>query len=389
MGDFMLTFLLVVIYLAFISLGLPDSLLGSSWPVMHQDLEVSLSSAGMVSMLVTSGTIVSSLLSARVISRFGTGKVTFVSVFLTAASLLGFSLAGSFPALCLLAVPLGLGAGAVDSGLNNFIALHYEARHMSWLHCFWGVGAAAGPLILSRFLLLEGGWRKGYLVIACIQFILTFLLLFSLPLWSKAEAVSPHQKETEENKGSRNLLSFPLVRLSLLSFIAYCAIETTTGLWGTSYLVSSRGLTADLAAQLISFFYVGITAGRLITGFLSLRLSGRILIRSGLLLVLCGILCFLHPGTGACILALILIGLGCAPVFPCMLHDTPQKAGEQLSSRVMGLQMASAYLGSTLMPPLFGFLAGLSSPSLFPFFLGAALLALLWCTERTNRQLSS
>lgn len=382
----MLTFLLVMIYLAFISLGLPDSLLGSAWPVMRLDLNMPLSAAGVISMIITGGTIVSSFLSGRLIARWGTGRVTLCSVFMTAVALLGFSASGSFWMLCLLAVPLGLGAGAVDSALNNFVALHYKARQMSWLHCFWGIGATSGPLILSAFMRAPNGWRWGYLVIAVIQSVLTFALFATLPAWKRVESpcVGAEEQQTAGVK-INELIKLPVVRASLGAFFCYCALELTTGLWASSFLVAVKNISPATAAGWTSLFYLGITIGRFLSGFLTLRWQGSQLVRGGIVLIGTGILLLWLPLPAAVSMpGLVLIGLGCAPVYPCMLHDTPRRVGEAASQALMGIQMGVAYIGSSLMPPLFGVLAGWISPTLLPAYLMLLALVMLFCSERMN-----
>jgi len=386
----MLTFILIIIYMSFISLGLPDSLLGAVWPVMRIDMQMPLSAAGILSMLITGGTIISSFFSGKMIKKFGTGKVTFISVIMTAFALLGFSVSMSFYWLCLLAIPLGLGAGAVDSALNNFVALHYKAKHMSWLHCFWGIGATSGPFIMSMFLSSANGWRKGYLIISILQLCLVFVLFLSLPLWKRFEQTKVEDLESDnEITQKTSLFSSPIVRFTLVSFFCYCAIETTAGLWGSSYLVNTKGVQADTAAKWVSLFYLGITIGRLITGFVSMRMSNRSLIRVGLISMLLGTVVFFLPVTpSACIFGFILIGLGCAPIFPCMLHDTPRKVGKRLSQSMMGIQMAFAYIGSTLMPPLFGVLAAASGTSIFPIYIFILLFIMVICVEMGNKLLN-
>lgn len=383
----MLTFLLVIIYLAFISLGLPDSLLGSVWPVMKTDLSMPLSAAGVISMIITGGTIISSFISDRIIKKFGTGKITFISVFMTAAALFGFSIAPCFYWLCLLAVPLGLGAGAVDSALNNFVALHYKARHMSWLHCFWGIGATAGPLIMSLFLSIRGGWKKGYFVISIIQFSLVAILFFTLFLWKNFDNSSDWIDENDmSNLSKRNLFSMPIVKYTLLSFFCYSAIETTTGLWGSSFLVGSKGILPEKAAQWISLFYFGITIGRLLTGVIAIKINNQNLIRSGQFFILLGgLFCVLPLSQRVCMIGFILIGLGCAPIFPCMLHDTPKRMGVSLSQSMMGIQMAFAYIGSTFMPPLFGILATKFHTSIFPIYIFLFLIVMIVCVEKIHK----
>ena len=366
-----MTILLVLIYLAFIGLGLPDSLLGAAWPQLRIDIGAPLSGAGMVSMIVTAGTIVSSLVSARVIRRFGTGKVTAVSTALTAAALLGYAFAPAYWWLCIMAIPLGLGAGAVDAALNNFVALHYKAHHMSWLHCFWGLGATAGPILLSVFLVRPQGWRTGIRSIGLLQLALVAVLTVSLPLWRKVtEKNEIGSDATSEPVSNREALRLRGLPAALLTFFCYCGAELGCGLWASSFLVASRGVAPAQAAGWVSLYYAGITAGRFFSGFAMHRLTCPAMIRLGGLTSLAGcVMLVMTLPTVFSAVALVLIGLGCAPVYPCMIHETPARFGEANSQTAMGLQMATAYCGSTLMPPLLGLLAQLVSVTVFPWFL--------------------
>lgn len=391
----MTTFLLIIIYLAFISLGLPDSLLGAAWPVMQSDFGAPIETAGYLFMTIAGGTILSSLVSGKVLKRFGTGKVTFVSVLMTACALLGFYFAPSIIWLFLCAIPLGMGAGAVDSGLNDYVATHYKAHHMSWLHCFWGVGATLGPVIMAQYISNQN-WGKGYLTISGLQFILVVILLFTLPLWNKVNSHITINKEPEEPKG----ISFkenaekvrPLqmngVKLALASFFFYCAVEATVGLWGSSFLVNVKGLTAATAAEWVSFYYAGITIGRLITGFVTFKMSNQMLIRMGQIIALTGAILLVLPlPSFFSVAGFIVVGLGLAPIFPCMLHETPARFGEKHSQAIMGYQMAVAYTGSTFMPPLFGFIASHTTVALFPICTVIFVIAMVLSSEKLNRVL--
>lgn len=386
----MSTILLVLIYIAFISLGLPDAVLGSAWPVLHEELAVSVSWAGILTMVVCGGTIISSFFSAKVIARFGTGKVTAVSVAMTAAGLWGYCFSGGFFWLFLFAVPLGLGAGAVDSALNNFVALHYEAKHMNWLHCFWGIGATAGPFLMSFFLLQENGWRKGYGTIAAMQCVLVACLVISLPIWKGYEEKGGSKEESRQtDAGFRTLVKMPGAKPALLSFFCYCAVEASTGLWSSTYLVRERGLAAETAARWVSLFYLGITIGRAFAGFLAMKCNNKQLIRLGELVCVSGCVLLAVPGwNGLAFIGLILIGLGCAPIYPAMLHDTPNRFGKEMSQGIMGIQMAMAYVGSTFMPPVLGFLGKAFGFAVHPFFLLVIAAAMLWSSERVNRILA-
>ena len=380
----MASLLLPVIYLAFISLGLPDALLGSAWPSMYTELGASLSWAGIVSMIISVGTIVSALCSERLNLRLGTGGVTFLSVMLTAVALLGFSLSTSFWQLCLWAVPYGLGAGSVDAALNNYVALHYESRHMSWLHCMWGVGASIGPVIMGRAL-AGGTWQGGYRTIALLQFALTAVLLLSLRLWKRPQAnvegadFKPHPIP--------ELLRRPGVPQVLLCFFCYCALEATAGMWAASYCTLVRGIDAETAARWASLFYVGITIGRGVCGFLTMKISDQNMIRLGQALIAAGVVLVLAPlGQGTLFAGLITVGLGCAPIYPSIIHETPVNFGRDVSMSMTGLQMATAYVGSCLMPPLFGLLAQYVTPTLYPWFLAVILALMFVMAESLHRR---
>lgn len=380
----MFSLLLALIYVSFISLGLPDSLLGSAWPQMQESLGVSLSLGGVISFLITASTILSSLMSHQVIQRFGTGAVTMCSVAMTALALFGFSLSNSFFALCLWAIPYGLGAGSVDAALNNFVALHCKAKHMSWLHCFWGIGATGGPYIMGLCLSRGMGWQAGYRTISFLQMALTLILLLSLPLWKKQELpLSGGETVRPQTPQWGKLLKRPGVKAVLTAFFFYSALELTTGLWGSSYMVAVRGISPETAAKWISLFYLGITAGRFFSGFLTLRFSDDAMVRLGEGTAIVGILLMLLPLHNLFLcLGLILTGLGCAPIYPSLLHATPQRFGKSLSQSLMGTQMAISYLGSTTMPPVSGFLSEKISMGLYPVLLLVFALSMTVLTEK-------
>ncbi|MGL5436451.1 MAG: MFS transporter [Lachnospiraceae bacterium] len=371
--------LLVIIYIAFISLGLPDSLLGSAWPSMYHSLGASIASAGIISMIIAGGTIISSLFSEKLIRRFGTGMVTFISVAMTAVALMGFSCSNSFGLLCFWAIPLGLGAGSVDAALNNFVALHYKAMHMSWLHCFWGVGASLGPIIMSYSLVQWDSWSMGYRSVSIMQIVLVVVLLVTLPLWKKVHHPQTESENAGQNDtGIRQLIRLPGAQQTLIAFFCYCAIESTVGLWGSSYLVTIRGISAETSARWIAVYYLGITLGRFLSGFLTIKLAHKQMILLGQMVIGTGIIILLLPLQGIVLLGgLFLIGLGCAPIYPSLLHETPNQFGSRYSQAMMGLQMACAYVGTTFMPPLFGMIAAKVSYQLFPFFVGGLLLLMI------------
>ena len=382
----MVSILLVVIYVAFISLGLPDAALGSAWPSMFGALNVPVSYAGLVSMVIAGGTILSSLFSVKVIRQLGTGLVTTISVALTAVALIGFSFSNAFWQLCLWAIPYGMGAGSVDAALNNFVALHYKSRHMNWLHCFWGVGAALGPAIMGVCLSGGFGWHAGYRSIGVIQVVLVAGLILSLPLWKAKKAEHGTEEGGGENRGMLEIIRLPGAGFMLAAFFSYCAMEVTAGLWASSYMVLGRGISEETAAKMASLFYLGITAGRFLSGFVSARLGDRRMIRLGQGVMILGIALIMLP-TGSLTLfaGLLIAGLGCAPVFPGLLHETPNNFGKDNSQAVIGMQMACAYTGATLMPMVFGFLADQVDISLYPYFLLAFTILMAVMVERVNR----
>lgn len=379
--------LLVVIYLAFISLGLPDSLLGPAWPTMYIDLDVPIHFAGIISMIVAGGTVVSSLFSAPLIARLGVAPVTTGSVLMTALALLGFSFSHHFVFLCLLAIPLGLGAGCVDAALNNYVALHYKAKHMNWLHCFWGVGAAVGPIIMADRLARGQSWSDGYFAVGAIQVALVLVLLASVTLWMKKPKATA-AGQAGPKKGLMALLRIPGLKQALLVFFCYCAVEATFGLWGASYLVFSRQWEPDDAARLVSLYYVGITLGRFVSGFVTERLTNKQLVYAGQGTISLGVLVLLLPFHITVLPGFLLIGLGCAPIFPSLLHETPRNFGEGEAQAVMGMQMASAYIGITLMPLLFGKLATYLSYSWLLGFITTLLALQIFMTHNLNRKVA-
>ena len=380
----MVHLLLAIIYIAFISLGLPDSLLGAAWPVMHEDLGAPLSYAGIISMIIAFGTVVSSLQSDRLTLWLGTGRVTAISVAMTAAALFGFSESSEFWMLCLWAIPYGLGAGGVDAALNNYVALHYRSWHMSWLHCMWGVGAATGPYIMGMALEMGKGWPAGYHIIAVMQVVLTIILFASLPLWKErkdeVQADSGHKRKP---LSLREIFWIPGAREILVAFFCYSAVEQTCGLWASSFLNLSKGISAEQAASFGAMFFIGITVGRAINGFFAMRMHDESMIRMGQVLILLGIVTVMLPAGDAVALAgLILIGLGCAPIYPCIIHSTPTHFGKEKSQAIIGVQMAAAYIGTMLMPPLFGILANHLSISLLPIYLLVLLAIMAFMHER-------
>ena len=383
--------LLAIIYLSFISLGLPDALLGSAWPVMYGELAVPVSYAGMISMIIAVGTIIFSLLSDWLTYKLGTGKVTAISVAMTAAALFGFSTCNAFWMLCLWAIPYGLGAGSVDASLNNYVALHYASRHMSWLHCMWGVGASVGPYIMGFVLSGGGHWTGGYRCIGILQIILTAILFLSLPLWkSRKDAAGEGEKAEAKPLTPEQILQIPGAKEIMVTFFCYCAVEQTAGLWASSYLALYKGVPGETAASFASMFFIGITVGRALNGFLTMKLSDTQLIRIGQGIILLGIVAMLLPlGEAVSLAGLILIGLGCAPIYPCIIHSTPAHFGADKSQALIGVQMASAYIGTCLMPPLFGLIAGHVSIVLLPVYLLAILILMAVMHERMLKRVTA
>ena len=376
--------LLAVIYLSFISLGLPDSLLGSAWPMIYPQFAVPVSFAGIISTIISLGTIISSLQSDRLTKALGAGKVTVISVAMTAAALFGFSVSGSFWMLCLWAIPYGLGAGSVDAALNNYVALHYASRHMSWLHCMWGVGASVGPYIMSYALTGGSGWQGGYRIISLLQIGLTLILLFSLPLWKNADT-SGSQQAPALSLGQ--VLAIPGAKQVMGTFFCYCAIEQTTSLWASSYLVLARGVDEVTAARWAALFFLGITAGRAASGFLTMLLSDSQMIRLGECILGAGIVILGLPvGSTGALVGLLLIGLGCAPIYPCIIHSTPAHFGADRSQALIGVQMASAYTGTCLMPPLFGLIVNHIQVGLLPIFLLVLLALMAFLYQQLTRR---
>ncbi len=377
----MATALLLVIFLDFIGLGVPDSLFGAAWPAIYQEFGLPVSYASCVTILVSCGSILSSLLSARLIARFGTARLTMASTALTALALLGFSFAGGLPWLCLLAAPLGLGGGAVDAALNNYVALHYRAAHMNFLHCFYGIGVSVSPYLMSVALGGPGGWRGGYRMAFFLQAGIAAVTVLSLPLWKRhreeSRSTQPQEEKTPESPGLRRLARMPAVRAVWAVFFFSCALEMTCGSWGSTFLVEAKGLPAKDAAGLVTFYYAGIALGRFLSGVLASRLSSWKLIRLGMCVVCCAAVLLLLPLPAfAAALGLFLVGLGNGPVYPNLVHLTPQNFGRDLSQAVMGSQMAVSCIGSMLVPASFGLLGQAFGMELFPFAAAALFLAM-------------
>lgn len=383
--------LLIIIYIAFISMGLPDSLLGSAWPVMYKEFGTPVSYAGIISTIIAAGTIFSSLQSDRLERRLGTGKVTAISVTITAIALAGFSFSHSFFVLCLWAVPYGLGAGSVDASLNNYIALHYASRHMNWLYCMWGIGASAGPYIMGYVLACGKDWSAGYGYISILQAFLSIILIIFLPLWKKT--ITGNKPVCGQGIGKhlllRQVIKIPGAIEIMVTFFCYCALEQTTGLWAGSYLVLSKNIPAKTAAGLAGLFFMGITAGRALSGFMAVKISCLKMVRIGQIVALSGILMLFIPyGNIIPLAGLVITGFGCAPVYPCIIHSTPHHFGADKSQSMIGVQMAAAYTGTCLMPFLFGIVANHYSASLFPLYLIIILVIMIIMHERALKKCS-
>ena len=385
----MVHLLLIIIYLSFISLGLPDALLGAAWPMMSQEFSVPLSYAGSLALIIAVGTVVSSLLSDRLTKWLGAGKVTAFSVAMTAAALFGFSVSREFWQLCLWAVPYGLGAGSVDASLNNYVALHYASRHMSWLHCMWGLGASVGPYIMGMALTGGLGWNQGYGIISLIQVVLAVVIFLSLPIWKKRKDEPGTGGSHAKPLTLKQIFGIPGAKEVMLAFFCYCALEQTCILWGSSYLVMVNGMEEELAASMASLFMLGLTLGRFLSGFVTYKMNDTNMIRLGEGIIAVGVAVMLLPlGDMAAMVGLALMGFGCAPIYPCVIHSTPDHFGEENSQAIIGVQMASAYVGICCMPPLFGLIAENISAGLMPWYVGAINVLMIVMCERLNRKCS-
>ena len=382
----MTTLLLLCVYIAFVGLGLPDGLLGAAWPIMQADIAAPLSAAGIVSVIITVGTIVSSLLSDRLTHRFGAGLVTAVSVATTAAALFGFSQVTAFWQLCAWSIPYGLGAGAVDAALNNVVALHCKARHMSWLHAFWGVGASIGPHIMSAFLTGAHSWHGGYIAVGVVQVAITAALFCSLPLFGRLSKTAAQEEIPSAPLGTRAALRIPGVKAVVIAFFAYCAAEGALMLWASTYLNGYRQLSAELAASLGGLFYLGMMLGRFANGFLAEKFSDALLIRIGIIVSLGGTVIIALPLPAAVTAAgLFIIGVGCAPIYPCIIHSTPLRFGAERSGAIIGIEMAGAYTGCCVVPPIFGLIGEHISLGLFPLFIAVFFVLLAMMIHRVNK----
>ena len=383
----MTSLLLAIIYLAFISLGLPDALLGASWPMMQIEFGVPLSYAGIISLIIAVGTVVSSLASDRLTKWLGAGKVTVISAAMTAVALFGFAVSKEYWQLCLWSIPYGLGAGGVDASLNNYVALHYASRHMSWLHCMWGLGASIGPYIMGAALTGGMHWNSAYKIISLIQMLLTAAILFSLPLWKKSGNEAGPEGNRTKALTMKQIFGLKGAKEVMIAFFCYCGLEQCCILWGSSYFVMVNGLDEETAASLASLFMLGLTGGRFVSGFVTYKLNDTNMIRLGQSLIVLGICVMLLPlGQTATMLGLVLMGIGCAPIYPCIIHSTPAHFGERNSQAIIGVQMAAAYVGICVIPPLFGVIANHVGPGMMPGFLAAVNAVMILMCEQLNRK---
>ena len=380
----MYTLLILIIYLAFISLGLPDSLLGSAWPILHQEIGASISSMGIIAMVISACTIISSLFYNKLSKKFSTGIITTASIFLTAVALFGFSYCKNMFMIILFAIPYGFGAGAIDAALNNYVAIHYSSKIMSWLHCFWGVGTIISPFVMS-YALANSTWHNGYKIVALIQIIICIIMIISLPLWKVNKDKDEREEELSKSLGIRSALKIKGVPSLLFGFFGYCAAETTAMAWSCTYLVEVKNIDEPTAAAFASCFFIGLTVGRFLGGFIMDKLGDRKMILLGTSILIVGLVLMIIPIDNQTIslIGLIVAGLGCAPIYPCIIHSTPNNFGKENSGAIIGIQMASAYLGSTFMSPLFGVIGKWLGFNLFPIYMLIFAVLMIVMLEKT------
>lgn len=384
----MLILLIAIIYLSFFGLGLPDSMLGAAWPTIFSEMDVPVSGAGILSAIIAFGTIISSLASDRITRKLGASKTTAISVAITAIALLGFGVSTKFWHLCLISIPYGLGAGSVDAALNNYVSLHFASKHMNWLHCMWGLGAAVGPVIMGTVLTGGGGYHLGYIIVSIIQIVISTILFVSLPIWKKPmRAEATEGKTTDKPLSFKEILGIRGVKAVMVTFFAYCALEVTVTLWASSYLNLEKGIDSDTAALWGSLYVLGITVGRAICGFISIKLNDVQMTRLGEGFMVLGlVLLFLPLPNAFSLIGLITLGIGSAPVYPSIIHSTPARFGEARSQALIGVQMASAYTGTCLMPPLFGLIANHVTIKLFPLYIAVLAVIMIVMFEVLNKR---
>ncbi|MGN0906819.1 MAG: MFS transporter [Bullifex sp.] len=363
--------LLAVIYIAFISLGLPDSMTGSVWPVMHLTFGVQLEAAGLISMVTCCGTIISALLSGKLTRKFSTWQITVVSIVLTSVSLFLISRTTAFWQVMLLAFPLGLGGGSIDAALNNFVALHYRKKQLSFLHGFWGIGTLVGPVVISALLTHGSSWRNAYSSVSLIQFVIFLIVLLSLPLWKIFSDRDDDGEQSEDLKVKySDVLRIKGVPFAVLSFMLYCAFENSAMLWSASYMVYDKGFDPAIGASLSGMVFLGITSARILNGLFGDYFQDRYIIRFSIVFItLSAISLIFTSSLPLCYASLFMLGMGFGPIFPVMIHETVLYYDRKHSQTVIGLQMAAAYTGSTLFPPLYGLIASNISQSALPFFI--------------------
>lgn len=384
----MINLLLAIIYLSFISLGLPDSMLGSAWPSMFVDFDVPVSYAGIVSAIIALGTVFSSLASDRITRKLGASKTTAISVGITALALLGFAFCSNFWLLCVFAIPYGLGAGSVDAALNNYVSLHFSSKHMNWLHCMWGVGSAIGPAIMGSVLAKGLDWHNGYLTVSIIQIVISAILFISLPIWKKpSNSISEEETPVSKPMSLKQIVGLKGAKAVMITFFCYCALEATTILWASSYLNLNKNIDAETAALWGSLYVLGITLGRAVSGFISVKLNDIQMTRLGEGIMVIGFILILLPLPDIfSLIGLVVFGVGSAPIYPSIIHSTPSRFGKEKSQALIGVQMASAYTGTCLMPPLFGLIANHISIALFPVYIGVLTLIMIVMFEVLNKK---
>ena len=364
-----MAFLLVVIYVAFIGLGVPDSLIGSAWPAVHAELGIPVETVSFITFIISGCTVLSSMFSAKILNRIGTSKVTAFSTAMTAVALLGFSFAKSFRIMIPLAVTLGLGAGAIDSGLNNYVALHFKASHMNFLHCFYGVGVSLSPYLMS-VALTDTDWRGGYRYAFYVQIAIAILLVISIPLWKKSSSDSQAEDENTSSLSLLRMAKMPEVRKVWVIMLATNAIEYACGVWGSTYLVEEKGFSPEHGALGLTVYYVGMSIGRFASGLISDKVRTWKRIGIGCAILAPAIAVMLLPLHGAVTVAgLFLVGLGNGSIYPNMIHLTPHNFGKEMSQSVMGSQIAFAYIGVMLAPPAVSLLSGIFGIGIYPVLL--------------------
>lgn len=390
----MTTILLIVIYICFMGLGLPDSLFGTSWPAIYPEFDLPVSYANFATTINCLGTIVASLCSARIIKKLGTGSVTVLSTGLTAAALLGIAFSENYLWICLFSIPLGLGAGAIDTALNNYVAMYYNATHMNFLHCFYGVGISLSPYLMSLALADDSAWRDGYYMVFFIQTGITLIALIAMPLWKRVKFADCSSANTADQATNdemivlsyKEMLKHPGIITACFAFMGSCALEALANIWGATYLVNAKGYFADEAAKLLMLYYVGFTLGRFLSGIFAKKLNLWTITYTGLGFCFVGVVLMFLPLPGICsAIGLCLIGLGIGPFFPNLTHLTPSLFGKQISQSVIGAQMAASYVAYLLLPLLFGQVARHISIGLYPVFLAVMFGITIVCLMKLQR----